>query len=225
MTTSTLPNMFTFDAASAEAFAERMGETLNHGAVAIMLSIGYRTGVLDVMATLAPAGSAAIAERAGLAERYVREWLAVMVTVGIVRYEPKRRTYWLPPEHAACLTRDAALGNMAVFGQHVAIMGAVQERILECFESGEGMRYGEYPCFHQIMAEDSGQTVTAALFDLILPLVDGIVERLESGIDVLDARFPGPGWRRPGHHVGLGNGTGHVGAGGLCPGRAPRDAA
>jgi SAM-dependent methyltransferase len=63
----------------------------------------------------------------------------------------------------------------------------VQERILECFETGAGVRYADYPGFHELMAEDSGQTVTAALFEHILPLVPGMETRLSDGIDVLDA--------------------------------------
>jgi SAM-dependent methyltransferase len=187
MTTSTAPQSRTFDAATAGVFAERLASTLDAGAVSLMLSIGHRTGLFDVLADLPPATSNEIAARAELAERYVREWLAVMVTGGIVRYDPLCHTYSLPAEHGACLTRNAPLGNLAVYGQFIALMGAVQERILACFESGEGTRYEEYPCFHQIMAEDSGQTVTAQLFDILLPLITGISERLENGIDILDA--------------------------------------
>jgi SAM-dependent methyltransferase len=176
-----------FDQEAAEAFAGRMADVLNSGAIAVMMSIGHRTGLFEVMANLPPSTSAAIAREAELAERYVREWLAVMVTGRIVHYDPATRTYALPPEHAACLTRTAVLGNIAVYGQHVALMGALQDKVLERFESGEGLAYEDYPCFHQIMAEDSGQTVMTHLFDAILPLAAGIVERLESGIDVLDA--------------------------------------
>jgi 2-polyprenyl-3-methyl-5-hydroxy-6-metoxy-1,4-benzoquinol methylase len=136
---------------------------------------------------LPPSTSAAIAARAELAERYVREWLAVMVTGGIVVYDPAARTYRLPSAAAACLTRDAPLGNFAVYAQIVAMIGQMQERLLSCFETGEGLAYDDYPCFHQIMAEDSGQTVAAQLFEQILPLVDGIADRLAAGIDVLDA--------------------------------------
>jgi hypothetical protein len=96
-----------FDEAAAEAFAGKIADTLSSGAVAVMLSIGHRTGLFDVMAKLPPSTSQRIAEAAELAERYVREWLAVMVTGGIVHYEPKRRLYSLPPEHAASLTRAA----------------------------------------------------------------------------------------------------------------------
>jgi 2-polyprenyl-3-methyl-5-hydroxy-6-metoxy-1,4-benzoquinol methylase len=176
-----------FDQPAAEVFAGRIMETLSSGAVAVMISIGHRTGLFDVLASLPPQTSAKIAEAAGLNERYVREWLAVMVTGGIITYDPARGTYSLPAEHAASLTREAALGNLAVFAQHIAIMGQIQETIREHFTQGGGTTYGEYPHFHQIMAEDSGQTVTAQLFDTILPLADGIIDRLEAGIDVLDA--------------------------------------
>lgn len=177
----------TFDGPAAEAFAGRVMEILNSGAVAVMMSIGHRTGLFDVMNRLPPATSSAIARAARLDERYVREWLAAMVTGGIVTYDPGRRRYHLPPEHAACLTRGATLGNLALYGQHVAIMGAVQDIILERFERGGGTRYEDYPCFHQIMAEDSGLTVVAQLFDTLLPLAGGVLEQLARGIDVLDA--------------------------------------
>lgn len=176
-----------FDSTKAEAFAEHVANTINSGAISVMLSIGHRTGLFDLMADMPPATSQEIASRAELAERYVREWLAVMVTGRIVDYDPADRTYRLPPEHAASLGRSASLGNMAVYAQFVPMTGSIQERILECFETGDGMAYGDYPCFHRIMAEDSQMTVVASLFDEILPLVPGLLRKLETGIDVLDA--------------------------------------
>ena len=177
----------TVDATAAERFLDRMCEIIDHGATAAMISVGHRLGLFDTLAALPPATSEKIAAEAALAERYVREWLACMVTSGIVRYDPAHRTYRLPAEHAACLIRGAPLGNMAVFAQHIALMGAVQDRTLATFQTGEGTSYGDYPCFHQIMAEDSAQTVTEALFDHLLPLAEGIEARLEAGIDALDA--------------------------------------
>jgi SAM-dependent methyltransferase len=172
---------------AAEAFAGRIGDIVNSGAIAVMISVGHKTGLFDRMATLPPSSSDEIAEAAGFAERYVREWLAVMVTGGIVDYDAKARTYHLPAEHAACLTRGAELGNIAVYAQFVPMVGSTQERIIECFKTGDGTHYEDYPCFHAIMAEDSEQTVVAQLADTVLPLVAGMRERLERGIDVLDA--------------------------------------
>jgi 2-polyprenyl-3-methyl-5-hydroxy-6-metoxy-1,4-benzoquinol methylase len=176
-----------FDQAGADAFAGQIMDTVSSGAVAVMISIGHRTGLFDTLSDMPPSTSAEVAQAAELNERYVREWLAVMVTGRIVTYDPSRQTYELPAEHAACLARDAALGNLAVFGQHIAIMGQVQDDIIEHFEDGAGTTYGDYPHFHHIMAEDSGQTVTPQLFGTILPLAEGVLDRLEAGINVLDA--------------------------------------
>lgn len=176
-----------YDAAGAEAFAERLAETVNGAAVTVMISVGHRTGLFDTLAKLPPSSSAEIAQAAALSERYVREWLAAMVTGGIVRYDVRRETYHLPPEHAASLTRGAPLGNFGVAANAIPVIAAVHDRIVECFETGEGTRYEDYPCFHQFMAEDSGQTVVDRLFDAILPLAPELPGRLEAGIDVLDA--------------------------------------
>lgn len=171
----------------ADAFLEHVCGLLDAGARANMISIGHRTGLFDVMSAMPPATSQEIADKAHLAERYVREWLAVMVTGNIVEYYPEFRTYHLPAEHAACLTRGARLGNLAVYARMIPLMGAIEDRVLRCFETGEGTRYDDYPCFHEVMAEDSGQTVVAPLFDFILPLVEGLDARLRDGMDVLDA--------------------------------------
>jgi hypothetical protein len=60
-----------FDPAKAEAFGGRLVGTLNQGALCLMLSIGHRTGLFDVMRELPPSTSQEIADRAGLNERYV----------------------------------------------------------------------------------------------------------------------------------------------------------
>jgi ubiquinone/menaquinone biosynthesis C-methylase UbiE len=62
----------------------------------------------------------------------------------------------------------------------------VEDQIVECFKKGGGIPYSAFGRFHEVMAEDSGQTVVAALMDSILPLVPGRIEDLEKGIEVLD---------------------------------------
>jgi 2-polyprenyl-3-methyl-5-hydroxy-6-metoxy-1,4-benzoquinol methylase len=175
-----------FDQQRAEEFAGRMVEVLNGGAIALMASIGHRTGIFDVMAALPPSTSERIAEAADLNERYVREWLAGMVVGRVVEHDPERGTYHLPPEHAAWLTRAASPNNIAVATQFIPVMGSVEEGIVERFKKGGGLPYSCYPRFHAVMAENSGQSVVAVLEEHILPLVPGLTERLEEGIDVLD---------------------------------------
>ena len=175
-----------FDQAKAEEFAERMVDVLNSGSIALMTSIGHRTGLFDAMTGLPPSTSEQIASAAGLNERYVREWLGAMLVGGIVEHDPEEGTYYLPEEHAAFLTRAASPDNIAAFAQYIPLLGSVEDGIVESFKNGGGVPYSAFPRFQEVMAEDSGQTVLPALTEHILPLVPGLVERLQNGIDVLD---------------------------------------
>ena len=174
------------DEAKTNAFENRLVDILGHGALHLMIGIGHRTRLFDTMAELPPSTSKHIAKAAGLNERYVREWLGAMVTGRIVNYDPADQTYELPAEHAALLTRSATPVNFASSMQWLALMGSVEEKIVECFHKGGGVHYEEFHRFHDVMAEESAQTVVAALTDQILPLADGLAEKLERGIDVLD---------------------------------------
>ena len=178
--------MDTLNAQRIEQFTGQVVGMLNAGALALMTSIGHRSGLFDTLAELPPATSETLAQAAGLHERYVREWLAAMVVGGVIEYDSHQKTYYLPPEHGAVLTRAATPNNLAVFGQHIALMGVIEDKILACFRYGGGLPYTEYPRFHEVMVEDSDQTIVAGLLEHILPLVAGLKERLTAGIDVLD---------------------------------------
>jgi SAM-dependent methyltransferase len=174
------------DKSKAEAFAEKLIGMLNGGALALMTSIGHRTGLFDTLSEMRPATSSQIAEQAGLDERYVREWLGAMTVGGIVECDSEGRLFWLPKEHAASLTRAAAADNIAVFAQYFSVLGSVEDQIVDCFKHGGGVPYEKYKRFHEVMAEDSGQSVVSSLIEVILPLVTDLTGALERGIDVLD---------------------------------------
>lgn len=67
------------------SFSKRLTAILNHGALNLAMAIGYRTRLFDVMDELdCPETASAIAAKSGLNERYVKEWLGVMVSGQIV---------------------------------------------------------------------------------------------------------------------------------------------
>ena len=174
------------DTTKAQAFAGRLLTALNDAALCLMVSVGHRTGLFDVMTQSPPATSEELASRAGLDERYVREWLGAMVTARVVTIDPATSCFTLPSEHAVFLSRAAVADNMAVFAQYVAVMGSVEDEIVECFRHGGGVPYERFRRFHEVMAEDSGQSVLSSLESHILPLVPGLTDRLVQGIRVLD---------------------------------------
>lgn len=186
-TASPTPPPALVDAAKAEAFAGFLVETVNRAGLVLMISVGHRTGLFDAMHGEAPATCEEIAARAGLNERYVREWLAALTVGGVVEHDPGSGRYRLPLEHAGFLTRAAGADNLAAISQYIPVLAGVEDDIVECFRRGGGVPYERYARFHEVMAEDSAMTVLAALESHILPLVPGLVDRLERGIRVLDA--------------------------------------
>ena len=127
------------------AFADWLMGLSNSGWLALMVSIGHRTGLFDTMALLSPATSEEVARNATLDERYVHKWLAAMATGRIVDYDPRTMTFVLPPRRAACLTRAAGTNNAAVGFQLLGLFGALEDRIVECFRQGSGVKASTFP--------------------------------------------------------------------------------
>lgn len=166
-----MTNQQNIDQARSEAFAEHMFGVLNNAGLSLMISIGQKTHLFDLMAELPPPTSEQIAQVAGLQERYVREWLAAMVTDRIMEYDVASRTYRLPTEHAAWLTRAAGPNNLAFQTQYIVLLASVQDEVVDCFSKGGDVPYSSFPQFQRLMAEDSAQVVDASLLQVTLPSI------------------------------------------------------
>jgi 2-polyprenyl-3-methyl-5-hydroxy-6-metoxy-1,4-benzoquinol methylase len=176
----------TFDAAKAEAFAEKLVGAVDGASLALLTSVGQRTGLFDALAQLPPSTSEEIARAAALDERYVREWLGGMVVSGVVDYDPAKQHFRLPAEHAAFTTTAAGPDNLAFFTQYVAMMGEIESEIVRVFRQGGGVPYTAYDRLQAVQRDETARVYDAVLVDGILPLAPGVVDRLEGGIDVLD---------------------------------------
>ena len=89
------------DATKLEQFVFRavdeVGATLN----AALVVMGDRLGLYRALAGAGALTSKQLAERAGVAERYVREWLNAQAAGGYVDYHAGDGTYSLAPEQAS----------------------------------------------------------------------------------------------------------------------------
>jgi SAM-dependent methyltransferase len=151
-----------------------------------MLDIGYQTGLLEAAAE-GPATSAELAERAGLNERYVREWLGAMATGGIFTYKPETRTYTLPPAYAEALCGEGA-GNLVPVSRILNHFSKHIPKLVECFRSGGGVPYADYwPEFTRFSSDVWRRIYDEHLVSGFIGAVPGLTERLERGMTVLDA--------------------------------------
>src|SRR5262249_27991435 len=114
------------------------------------------------------------------------EWLGAMAVGRVVTYDPLEGTYRLPPEHAVWLTRTAKLNNLAREAQIVAMLAEVEQGIVDSFQNGGGVPYSAYPRFQHLMAEGSRVGFQDTLVNTTLPLVPGMLQRLQAGINVAD---------------------------------------
>lgn len=168
-----------------EGFTDRLLELINGGALAIMISIGHRTGLFDALIELGEVSSTELALATGLDARYVREWLGAMVVGRIVEHHAKPATYSLPDAHAAALCRKSG-ANLATLTQYLCVLAQVEDQIVECFRHGGGVPESGYPRVRAIAAEDSKQSMLPELESAILPLVPGLIDRMRLGIEVLE---------------------------------------
>ncbi|MDN5916422.1 MAG: methyltransferase domain-containing protein [Pseudonocardia sp.] len=173
------------DKKQVRAFARHLFGVYTHGALAYMIDLGHRLGLFTAAAR-GPATSPELASRAGLDERYVREWLGAMVTAEIMTYHRDGASYTLPPEHAAALTGPSSK-NMGPMAAMVTLLGRNLEGVEEAFRTGGGVPYDAFaPHFTGVMDELNRRPLDELLIEAWLPLVPGLTERLTSGVRVAD---------------------------------------
>ena len=169
------------DKTKANAFMGTMIGLMNGGALAMMCSIGHRTGLFDALAPLGPVSSQQLADASGLSERYVREWLAAMTSGGIVEYHAENETFELPEEHRALVTRAGGPLNIANALQNISLLGKVEDDVIEAFRTGAGIPYSRFPGFQELMAEESAARFDAGLLRETIPNIPGAVDALTIG--------------------------------------------
>lgn len=175
------------DAAAAEAFLGKVLVDTSGFGVTVLASLGDRLGLWKQLAAGGPARSDELAVRAGIDERYAREWLHAMTTAGYLDHDTATDRFTLPAAHTPVLAEE---GGHAFFGgvhQMLHGMVTVYDQLLEVFKSGGGVPQGAY---HPDMW-DGMDRFTAGWFDNLLvqewlPAMPDVDAKLRAGADVAD---------------------------------------
>jgi Methyltransferase domain len=173
------------DEAKLEAFiglaATEAGAALN----AALVQLGDELGLYRAMADAQPVTPAALAERTGALERYVREWLNQQAASGFVVHADG--AYTLPPEHALVLADETSPFLMTPVFQAANAAVAAREALAERFIDGQGLGWHEH---HHDMWHGTERGFAIAyrtyLLNEWLPALDGVVAKLEAGARVAD---------------------------------------
>ncbi|QIQ06674.1 class I SAM-dependent methyltransferase [Streptomyces liangshanensis] len=168
-------------------FLERVAGDGAAAFAALATSIGARLGLYEAMAGAGALTSGQLAERTGLAERYVREWLAVQVAGEYVRRDPAADTYVLPDEHAAVLADPSAPTYFVGAFRMLKPLYAVEDDLMRAYRTGEGVGWDEHgPELYEGTADFFRPGYVGMLTQEWLPALDGVVAKLERGARVAD---------------------------------------
>jgi SAM-dependent methyltransferase len=185
MTTTAEPLAIDMDKLMAFVFraVDEVGATLN----AALVVMGDKLGLYRALAGAGGLTPGELADRSGVAERYVREWLNAQAAGGYIQYDPPSGRYTLPPEQAVALTDEESPAYLPGFFQ-VAIGSVLDSpRITEAARSGAGLGWHEHN--HEVFEGCERffrPGYNANLISSWLPALDSVVDKLERGIVVAD---------------------------------------
>lgn len=169
----------------AAVLGQLMGDFAGTAGV-VLTALGLRLGLWDALAA-GPARPETVADRAGAAVPYVREWLRSQAAAGYVRYDPGTGTFWLAPGVAAVLGAGPLSGLTAGMAAQFQVWWAELDRYEQAFRTGRGISWGAFPAAHaEGMDLITGAVVTPALLEHWLPALGGMVGRLAAGAAVAD---------------------------------------
>jgi hypothetical protein len=156
-----------------------------------MIHLGDRLGLYEVMASSVDGDtSASLASKAGLHERWVREWLHNQVAARIVTCEDissSSPVFHLSPEGIAVLaTPDHPAYGMGMFHRLPQTMAALNA-MPEAFRTGIGHDYDSHGPEGAVGIERSFEPWNQNfLIPVVIPVLDGMKKKLTDGIRVAD---------------------------------------
>jgi len=175
------------DRTKLDSFLMRAVGDLSAGYGGVMVSLGSKLGLYKAMWGAGPISARELAGRAGCAERYVREWLNAQAAGGYVDYHAVSDTYELSREHAMVLADEESPMFIPHAWQVPASMWFDEEKAIEAFRTGKGVPWGEHDGrLYCGVAAFYRNGYRASLVPEWLPALDGVVQRLEAGIEVAD---------------------------------------
>jgi SAM-dependent methyltransferase len=164
----------------------KMGEQ-----VSLMVHLGDRLGIYQALQRAAddgtgPQTSEELASSIGLNERFLREWLMGQAAAGLIERTDDGR-FSLSPVQAAFLADEEGSLSFALGAFRGGTDPAHVDALVESFQTGIGVTYEQQGTAAAAgLARMTGPWSRLALTSVILPALDGVVEKLEAGATVID---------------------------------------
>lgn len=154
--------------------------------VSFMVYLGDELKMFSAMAGAGALTSDELAGKTELNERFVREWLYGMAAAKLFTRHPDE-TFEMSEIAASVLADEEGSVNFACGAFRGGTDPVVLEKLVDSFRTGIGVTYEEQgPGLASGLSRMTAPRSRHELTTVILPGLDGVVERLESGISVCD---------------------------------------
>jgi 2-polyprenyl-3-methyl-5-hydroxy-6-metoxy-1,4-benzoquinol methylase len=150
-----------------------------------MVYLGLQTGLFRVLKE--PMAADAAARASGLEPRYVEEWLKGMASAGYLDYDPAKKTFSLPEEHAYFLASEGTDHFMGGLFSMVPPLLRIAPQVAEAFRKGGGVQFGDFgpACVEALDLINRGQ-YESRLADYWLKAMPDAAAKLAAGGRALD---------------------------------------
>ncbi len=160
-----------------------MGATIS----GFLVYLGDRLGLFRALRDSGPATASELAQRTGLAERYVKEWLCSQAASGTVSYDAARMHFFMTEEQCACYADENSPSCFLGAYEVIASLFADEPKLLAAFHSGNGVGWHEHdPRLFSGTARFFRPGYAAHLLGEWIPALHGVEETLQRGAKVVD---------------------------------------
>jgi SAM-dependent methyltransferase len=175
-------NQAGFDQKKMEHFVHKALGDVSGAYVTLMANLGDRLGIFKALADSKPVDSEELGVRAGINERYAREWLNAMACAGYVEYDPASARFTLPPEHVPVLAQEDGPvffgGMLQMFPGSVGVL----DQVAQSFQEGGGVpqsAYGDH--FWCGLERLTGGWFENLLLQQWIPAMPEVQDKLQNG--------------------------------------------
>ncbi len=149
--------------------------------VSMMIHIGDRLGLYQALDGAGPVMAAELAEKTGLHERWLLEWLRNQAAARLLTYHDGER-FELTPVGAAVLADEGDSLAYATGAFTAMTTPETMDKLVDAFRNGIGLTYEELgPNAAHRTERMLGPWTRQALIPQILPALGGVTAKLEAG--------------------------------------------
>lgn len=128
----------------AVALARQLQVDMGGALIMALCYLGDRLGVFQALADGRPLTVRELAERTGLQERYLLEWVSALAAAGYLDYDPLTATFRISPEQALVLLDESSPLYLA--GTYIYAIACIRQlpALMEAFQRGGGVPFAQF---------------------------------------------------------------------------------